>query len=233
MSDAMAGVGQMVSDLNKSIDAAVKRLTAEKEAAAAAASNVQEFRKDVKKSSTNLRSYATDIGILAKNTTRLNVIGNLGANDPVDFYKFRVATKGEATMGQIGDSGVHVQLMSKFGTVIADSDQKAGKSYENFKKLMQGELTLDRGDYTVRLDRDKGVSAKEAKNYAIQFSMGTFKQDYDTVAKQPAKGDSPFQMSSAQQAMLDGLNQAANNMNSIPRGQTGTQKLLGSFNLFA
>ncbi|MBP2316268.1 hypothetical protein [Azospirillum soli] len=232
MSDGMAGVSQMVSDLNKSINSAIERVKAEREAQAAAAANVQEFRKDVRKSSSDSRAFATDIGILAKNTTRLNVIGSLNANDNVDFYKFRVTSKGEATMGQIGDKGVHVQLMSKHGTVIADSDQKAGKTYDNFKSLMQGELTLDRGDYSVRISRDKGESAKETKNYAIQFSMGSYTQDYDTVAKAPRKGDSPFALSAGQQAMLDGLNQAAASMKSIPTGQTGTQKLLGSFNLF-
>ena len=36
MSDAMAGVGQMVADLNKSVSAAVERLKAQREAEAAA-----------------------------------------------------------------------------------------------------------------------------------------------------------------------------------------------------
>lgn len=232
MSDGMAGVSQMVSDLNKSINSAIERVKAEKEAQVAAAANVQEFRKDVRKSASDSRAFATDIGVLAKNTTRLNVIGALNPDDNVDFYKFRVTSKGEATMGQIGDEGVHVQLMTKYGTVVADSNQKTGKSYDNFKSLMQGELTLDSGDYTVRVARDKGVSAKETKNYAIQFSMGTYTKDFDTVAKAPRQGESPFAMSTGQQAMLDGLNSAMASMKSIPTGQSGTQKLLGSFNLF-
>ena len=232
MSDGMSGVNQMVSDLNKSISSAIERVKAEKEAQAAAAANVQEFRKDVRKSSSDSRAFATDIGVLAKNTTRLNVIGALSPKDNVDFYKFRVTSKGEATMGQIGDKGVHVQLMSKFGTVVADSNPKAGKSYDNFKSLMQGELTLDSGDYTVRVARDKGESNKETKNYAIQFSMGTYTKDFDTVAKAPRPGDSPFALSSGQQALMDGLNSAMASMKSIPSGQSGTQKLMGSFNLF-
>lgn len=232
MSDGMSGVNQMVADLNKSVSAAVERVNAQREAQAAAAADVKEFRKDVRKSSSDSRAFATDIGILAKNTTRLNVIGSLAPNDNVDFYKFRVTSKGEAAMGQVGDEGIHVQLMSKYGVVVADSNKDAGKSYENFKSLMQGELTLDRGDYSLRLAREKGQSPKEAKNYAIQFSMGTYSQDYDTVAKAPAKGDNPLALSAAQQAMLDGLNQAAASMKSIPTGLTGTQKLLGSFNMF-
>ena len=232
MSDAMAGVNQMVADLNKSVSAAVERLNAQREAQAAASANVQEFRKDVRKSSVNTPGFATDIGVLAKNTTRLNVVGALGADDPVDFYKFRVPTKGEVTLGQVGDEGLRVQVMSKYGIVLADSDEKAGKQYDAYKSMMQGEFALDRGDYTLRLTREKGVSAKESKNYAIQLSMGTYSQDYDTVAKAPKKGESPFSLSTGQQAMLDGLSQAAASLGSTPKGLTGTQKLLGSFNLF-
>ncbi|QCO17090.1 hypothetical protein D3869_17585 (plasmid) [Azospirillum brasilense] len=232
MSDGMAGVNQMVSDLNKSVSAAVERMNAQREAEAAAAANVQEFRKDVRKSSVNTPGFATDMGVLAKNVTRLNVVGALGADDPVDFYKFRVTTKGEVTLGQVGDEGLRVQVMSKFGTVLADSDKSAGKNYDAFKSMMQGEYELDRGDYTLRLTREKGQSPKDTKNYAIQLSMGQYTQDYDTVAKAPKKGESPFNLSTGQQAMLDGLSQAAASLNSIPTGQTGTQKLLGSFNMF-
>jgi len=227
--DALAGVGSMVSDLNKSIEAAMKRLQAQQ---SSGPENVQEFRKDVRKSSAQTSGFATDIGVLAKNTTRLNVVSALAANDPVDFYKFRVTTKGEATLGQIGDEGVRVQLMSKLGVVMADSDKSQGTKYENFKKLQTGEMALDRGDYTLRVSREKGVAAKDAKNYAIQLSMGTYSKDFDTVAKQPVRGDSPFKMSTAQQEMLSGLNAAAQNMKSIPTGLSGTQKLMGSFNLF-
>ncbi|MBP2292724.1 hypothetical protein [Azospirillum rugosum] len=232
MSDAMSGVNQMVSDLNKSITAAVDRVKAQQEAQAAASANVQEFRKDVRKSASNTIGAATDMGVLAKNVTRLNVVGALGANDPVDFYKFRVTTKGEVTLGQIGDEGTRVQVMSKLGTVIADSSKDAGKQYDNFKGMMQGDFSLDKGDYTLRITRDKGQSPKDTKNYAIQLSMGSYTQDYDTVAKAPLKGQSAYSLSTGQQAMLDGLNSAMSSLNSIPTGQSGTQKLMGSFNLF-
>lgn len=233
MADGVSGVNQMVSDLNKSLNAAIANVKAQQEAAAApSAANVQSFEKTVRKSSSDSRSFATDIGVLSKNVSRLNVVATLAPNDPVDFYKFRVTTKGEATMGQIGDEGVQVQIMSKTGQVVADSNKSAGKAYDSFRSLQRGELTLDRGDYTLRVSRDKGESAKDPKNYAVQLSMGSYSKDYDTIAKEPRKGDTPFQMSDQQQKMLDGLNQAISNMNSIPTGQTGTQKLMGSFSLF-
>lgn len=226
MSDSLAGVNQMVSDLTSSISAAVKRI--QDQSQSKEPENVKEFQKEVRKSSGTSSAFATDIGILARGTTRLNVVSNLAAKDTVDFYKFKVTSKGEATLGQIGDEGVRVQLQSKLGVVVADNNKEAGKAYDNYLKLAAGEFELDRGDYTLRVTRDKGVDAKESKNYALQMSMGGYSQDYDTVAKQPAKGDSPFQLSAAQQSMLDGLNNAAANLRSIPFGQTGTQKLLGS-----
>jgi len=232
MADSVSGVNQMVSDLNKSLNAAIANVKAQQDAAASSAANVQSFEKTVRKSSSDSRSFATDVGVLSKNVSRLNVVATLAPNDPVDFYKFRVTTKGEATMGQIGDEGVQLQIMSKTGQVVADSSKNAGKAYDSFRSLQRGELTLDRGDYTLRVSRDKGESAKDPKNYAVQLSMGTYTKDYDTIAKEPRKGDTPFQMSDTQQKMLDGLNQAISNMNSIPTGQTGTQKLMGSFSLF-
>ncbi len=222
-------VNSLVSGLTDSINRAIQRLEAERNAGRA--ENVQEFRKDVRKSSSTSSFQATDIGILARNTTRLNVVSNLAPRDPVDFYKFRVTTNGNATLGQIGDEGVRIQLQNRLGVVIADSAEDSGKN-EAYKKLKAGELELARGDYVLRVSREKGQDAKEGKNYALQLSMGGYSQDFDTVAKQPRRGDSPWALTATQQAMLDGLNTAANSLRSIPFGQSGTQKLLGSFNLF-
>lgn len=228
--DALSSVNSMVSSLNASINNAVSAL--QKSQSNQAIGEVKTYEKSVKKSALTTTGGATDIGVLAKNTTRLNVASTLAADDKVDFYKFKVTTKGEATLGQVGDDGVRVQLMNRLGTVLADSDPKAGDDYDSFKKLQTGKLSLDKGDYTLRVTRDKGESAKDSKNYAMQLVMGNYSKDYDTVAKQPAKGDTGLTLSTGQQATLDGLNQAISSMNSIPTGQTGTQKLMGSFSLF-
>ncbi|WP_042701908.1 hypothetical protein [Azospirillum sp. B506] len=229
--DALSSVNSMVSSLNASINNAVEAI--KKSQSNQAIGEVQEFSKTVQKSAQTNTAGATDIGVLAKNTTRLNVASTLAANDKVDFYKFKVTSKGEMTMGQVGDDGVRVQLMNKLGRVMADSDPKSGDDYKAFKQLQAGNLTVDKGDYTLRVSRDKGQSDKDPKNYAMQLVMGNYSQDYDTVAKQPAKGDTGQQaLTTGQQATLDGLNQAISSMNSIPTGQTGTQKLMGSFSLF-
>lgn len=225
-----SAVNSLVSGLNASIEKAVARL--QEQASSSQPENVKEYQKSVRKSSGSTSFYATDIGILAKNTTRLNVVSNLAANDAVDFYKFKVTTKGDAAMGMTGDEGMRMQVMSKTGLVISDNDKDAGKAYDNYLKLSAGELELDRGDYTVRVSRAKGQDVKEAKNYALQLQMGSYTQDFDTIAKQAKKGDSPFQLSASQQSMLDGLTNALSNMQSISYGQTGSQKLMGSFSLF-
>ncbi|ALG74108.1 hypothetical protein VY88_18665 [Azospirillum thiophilum] len=228
--DALSSVSSMVSNLNASINNAVEAIR--KSQSNQAIGEVQTFEKSVNKSALTTTGGATDIGVLAKNATRLNVASTLAPNDKVDFYKFKVTTKGEMTLGQVGDDGVRVQLMNRLGRVMADSDPKAGDEYDSFKKLQAGNLTVDKGDYTLRVTRDKGQSDKDPKNYAMQVVMGNYSKDYDTVAKQPAKGSTGLTLTTGQQATLDGLNSAIGTMNSIPTGQTGTQKLMGSFSLF-
>ncbi|BAI76036.1 hypothetical protein AZL_d02100 (plasmid) [Azospirillum sp. B510] len=228
--DALSSVNSMVSSLNASINNAVEAI--KKSQSNQAVGEVQSFSKTVKKSPLTTTGGATDIGTLVKNVSRLNVASTLAANDKVDFYKFKATNKGELTMGQVGDDGVRIQLMNNLGRVLADSDPKSGDDYKAFKQMQAGNLTIDKGDYTIRVSRDKGQPDKDPKNYAMQLVMGNYSKDYDTVAKQPAKGDTGLSLSTGQQAMLDGLNQAIGSMNSIPTGETGTQKLMGSFSLF-
>ncbi|MBP2228614.1 hypothetical protein J2847_001905 [Azospirillum agricola] len=189
-------VSRMAQSLQQSIDAAVKRVqqqqTGEAKDNSGAAGKVQEYEQTVKKSSYNTAPFASNIGTLVKDTSRLNVFSSLAANDPADFYKFQVTSKGEVTVGTVGDAGVRIQLMDRQGKVIADSNKDAGSTYDAFKKMQSGSLSLDKGDYTLRVARDTDVPLKEDKSYGVQLRMGSYSKDYDTIAKQPAKGDNPF-----------------------------------------
>lgn len=188
-----ADVGGMAQSLQQSIDAAVKRVQQQATTSeSGSAAKVQEYEQNVKKSSYNTAPFATNIGTLVKDTSRLNVFSSLASNDPADFYKFTVTSKGEATIGTVGDAGVRVQVMDRQGKVVADSNVNAGDTHDAYKKLQGGTLTLDKGDYTLRVARDKDVPVKDAKSYGVQLRMGGYSKDYDTVAKQPAKGDDPF-----------------------------------------
>lgn len=185
-------IKSMAGGLQTSIDAAMKRLqneiTQEQKKQAAATGKVEEFQQDVKKSSYNHSAFSTNIGVLIKDTSRLNVMSSLAANDPADFYKMKVTNDGDLTLGQVGDAGVRFQLMDKTGNVLADSDEKAGDAHEAYKKLQNGAFAATKGDYTVRVSRATGEKPTEVKNYAFQFTQGAYSKDYDTIARQPATG---------------------------------------------
>lgn len=223
--------------LNDSIAAALDRLKnqpattddgiGEPAAAQKPSGAVTEYQKTVKKSSSNMQYFASDAGILVKNTSRLNIISKLKGGDSVDFYKFRVIGNGQARLGQTGDDGMRYQVMSPNGKVIADSNADAKDAYTNYRKLQAGTLDLSTGQYTIRVSREKGVDPKADKNYALQLQMGDYKQDYETVAKQPAAGDNPYALSTSSQSLLDSLNTSVGFMNSLNYGQTASNKLLG------
>lgn len=182
----------MAAGLQQSVDAAMKRLQEQAKSADPAPENVQAYEQDVRKKALNIPSLATDIGVLTKDVSRLNVMSMLGKNDPVDFYKVKVTAAGEVTLGRVGDEGVRFQLMDKSGAILADSDPTQGAAHDAYTKMQAGTLPLDRGDYTVRISRDKSVPLTEQRNYAFQLRMGTYSKDYDTIARQPKEGDRPF-----------------------------------------
>jgi len=184
MTTSASDVSSMVSSLNSSINAALESV--KKKTEEAASSGVKEYEQTVQKSSLNVKATATDVGTLTKDKTRLNVVSSLASADLVDFYKFTVSEKGDATLGRVGASGIRLQVMDKTGNVIADSDSSSGTAYEAYTKMTKDGYTLDKGAYTVRVTRDKGESAMEGKDYAFQFAMGQYSQDYDTVVKQPS-----------------------------------------------
>lgn len=186
-------IKSLAGGLQSSIDAAMKRLQSQitqdqQEKKPAASGKVEEFQQDVRKSSYNHNAFATNIGVLVKDVSRLNVMSSLPADDPADFYKLKVVSDGDMTLGQVGDKGVRFQLMDKAGKLLADSDEQAGAAYDAYKKLQGGSYPAIKGDYTVRVSRAAGEKAGEAKNYAFQLVQGGFTKDYDTIARQPETG---------------------------------------------
>ncbi|WP_042696432.1 hypothetical protein [Azospirillum sp. B506] len=225
-----ADVGSMAQSLQQSIDAAVKRVQQQAAGTGGATGKVQEYEQNVAKSAMNTAPFATNIGTLVKDTSRLNVFSSLASNDPADFYKFNVTTSGPATLGTVGDAGVRLQLMDRGGKIIADSNKDAGATYDAFQKLKSGQLTLDKGDYTLRVARDKDVPVKDAKSYGVQLRMGNYSKDYDTIAKQPAKGDNPFGGNTKLQGLASilGAGNGSSNPASIMLGGSGSYGGRGS-----
>ncbi len=197
--------------------------------------DVIEYQKSVNKSSSDLKFFSTDIGVLVKDTSRLNVVSNLAEGDKVDFLKFRATGRGDARLGVVGDEGVRVQLMSQTGMVLADSNKSAGSSHEAYNRLLEGKYELRPGEYTLRVTRDPDVTAAKGEgeaegglNYALQVRMGDYKQDYDTVAKQPAPGDDPFAPTGSVLELQNMLLTGQSFFSSYQFGQSGTEKLMGS-----
>lgn len=225
-----SGIGATLSSIQN-----VANAVREQQLRASSGSNLQmpaveikEYQKEVRKSPFTTAGAATDMGLLVKGTNRLNVISNLKAKDTVDFYKFRVVNQGEVTLGQAGGEGLRVQVMSKLGTVIADSNEKTGKQNENFKKFQDGTMTLERGDYVLRVTRDEQVKKTDV-NYALQLRMGRFVNDYDTIVREPQAGDGVPAQSEAMGKLLDMMSTSTSAMNNLaPIGTTGTQKLMGT-----
>jgi len=233
MADVSVGdLNSLIKTVNWSIGSLSSSLKSQ--ASSSSSANAQVFQKTVRKSSSALSMNATDIGILARGITRLNVVSTLKSTDKVDFYKFKLTTKGDVGMGQVGGEGLRVQVMTRLGAVVADSNKSSGKDYESYKKLAAGELELAAGDYTIRVSREKGTAGEGDKNYAMQLTTGKYSKDYETVAQQPKAGDSPYQLSTSQQASISFLTEGASSFTSAisTMGQTGTSKLLGSFDLF-
>lgn len=216
------GISSAASDLAASVQAAVK--ASEASASSDTSDGVQEFSKTVRKSSSTLAAKATDIGVLAKGTTRLNVVSNLDAKDTVDFYKFRMVNTGEPTLGQVGDEGTRIQVMTKLGSVIADSNQDSGSTYDAYQSLQKGELTMDSGDYTIRVTRDTGVDAGTPLNYALQLGMGGYTQDFDTIAQQAdKKSEDTVSLSAEAQGLMSLLSSSVDSTTSglFTAGQGG------------
>lgn len=201
---------------------------ANKKAEAQSKIQVQTFEKQVRKSPYSTNGAATDIGTLVKDSTRLNVYSNIKKDDKGDVFKVRVQTAGEAQIGVLGDPGLRVQVMSRFGAVVADSKEGLGSTSENYKALQKGEYKMPAGDYYIKVTNDGNGPVKDSKgnvltskNYAIQMSMGVYRKDYDTVAQQPRAGDGVPQQSVGQLELQNMLTAAQN----FDTGLSGTAKL--------
>lgn len=213
----MSGVNSMVSSLQDSLNNALRSMTSGANATKSA--DVKSTQQDVTKSSLNVKAMATDLGSIVKDKTRLNLVSTLGKTDPVDFYKFSATSSGTMSLGRVGDAGIRFQMMDKTGNVIADSADGQGSASDNYTKLKAGQLSVDKGDYTVRITRDKDVSLMDEKDYAFQLQMGTFSEDHDTVARQ---SDSGSDSGSSYLSILNGSSASGttNNLIALLSGDT-------------
>lgn len=163
--------------------------------------NVRSYRQSSSDEATDSTFTARNIGDLTRGKTRLNVVSALTTNDLVDFFRFKVTTDGKLGISVTTDKGVHIELLDRRGTVIADSEAISGTAKaDNFKKLGEGSLELKADSYYLKVTRPTGLSRSEKPNYAIQLSMSRyFEADYDTI-ESPAARQSPASVTKSQSA---------------------------------
>lgn len=228
-----ASLSQQAADIQKQIAAALNQAQTGK-----TSDQIQTFQKTNTKSALNSQAGATDIGLLRANKTRLNGYSTLGKSDQVDFVKFRIQQGGQLKMGALGTGTLRFQLMTPGGVVVADNDPKAEKSRrDTFDKLGEGKLDVKAGVYLVKISRrtDAPLASVKDTNYSVQFSMGGYTQDYDTIMKAPAAGADPFAPPASVNQISTMLSDMMTNMNNLPAiGTSATDKLLGQWlNLLA
>lgn len=231
-STAISNTTKKLSDIEQQLaDYAAATAKQQKQAEAQSKIQVESFQKQVRKSPYSTNGAATDMGTLIKDTSRLNVYSAIKADDKGDVFKFKVQSAGEAQIGTLGDKGLRFQVLTRYGSVIADSKAGQGKASSNFAAMQKGELKLTAGDYYVKVTNDGYTPTKDssgkataAKNYAIQLSQGVYRKDYDTIAQQPKAGDGVPQQSAAQLELQSMLTASAD----YQIGASGTTKLSGA-----
>jgi len=200
---------------------------------------VQEFEKNTNDVSFDSNMTARDIGILRENDTRLSLFSSLSAGDKVDVFKMHVATTALTTIGSLVSEAdqkdaLRVQVFSRSsGKLIADNALDAGDARKNYLLLTQGGLELEQGDYAVRVSRADGYDSQAKVNlqYAIQFTQGGYKRDFDTVEQGINKNADAFGftgLGAGLEALVSGISAGSSFISSLPKiGTSATSKLTG------
>ncbi|SEH26005.1 hypothetical protein [Magnetospirillum fulvum] len=173
---------------------------------------VKSWQKLVNHPESQTRQSATDIGWVKRNDSRLNVVSNINSSDTEQDLKFKVMTSGKLAFTTQSDKAIHVQLMNQNGQMIADSDSKSGKLYDNYQSLLSSELTVQADTYILKVTRDSSVAPKADLNYAVQIKMGdTFVNDYVTrIAAKPKTDTTTAQVSNPVTGLMPAVLAAQN-----------------------
>lgn len=201
--------------------------------------DVQEFQKNTNDVKIDSNMTARDIGILRENDTRLSLFSSLSAGDKVDVFKMHVATTALTTIGSLVSEAeqkdsLRVQIFSRSsGKLIADNDLDAGDARKNYLLLTQGALELEQGDYAVRVSRIDGYDPQAQNNlqYAIQFTQGGYKRDFDTVEQGVNTSADAYGftgLGAGVEALISGISAGSSFISSLPAiGTSATSKLTG------
>ena len=82
----------------------------------------------------------------------------------------------------------------------------------------------------IKVTRTGNTEKKDAQNYALQIQAGTYKRDFDTIAREPRAGDGVPRLSQATLDLGSMLTSASSFVSSLPPiGTSATSKLSGLF----
>ncbi|WP_148293556.1 hypothetical protein [Azospirillum sp. B4] len=217
-----AQLAQIQAQLQAQNDALSNQATAQ---SSNAIGTVQNFTKSVSKSQYNTVASATDIGTVTKGQTRVNAFGALASGDQADYLSFKLSRKSAINLGHLDMGKTRVQVMTKTGTVLADSDSKSGKLFDAYNSMINGQTTLDAGTYNIKVSRATGVKLTEKVNYGVQVAAGDYSKDYTTTV---TAASSTASISASAAGISSALTDQITTMKNWTIGQTGTQKLMGS-----
>lgn len=145
-----------------------------------------------------------NVGTLSQDDSSLIIKGTLSKANTVDYFKFTVkkgiddvglilkatgakprAGAENSTVSSVDtkyDVGYStIQILDKRGNVIASSSDDASvdqkKAYQNIRDK---KLSLEAGNYTIKVTRAPGVLRSQKVVYAVQLLAGTQKKEYTT-----------------------------------------------------
>lgn len=202
---------------------------------------VQEFQKETNDVKIDNNMTARDIGILKKNTSRLNLFSALSPGDSVDVFRFRINTTSATKLSTliadpVDKAQFRIQIFEKGSNrLLVDNDPSAGDAYARFTVMSEGKLEMKQGEYVMRMSR-KGNVDPQSKNeiqYAVQLTQGIYTQDFDTVEQGYSSDKDQFGFSSSlgvgTDALLQGLSSGYSFISNLgPIGQSATSKLSGA-----
>jgi hypothetical protein len=121
-----------------------------------------------------VKNKVFDAGMISKNSGRIVIIGQLGANDLQDTYKIRLNSDGKLNLfapnpdynsklagSKITLGDAQVEVFDSKGKRVATSDTRDGQGFSNWISLSTeglGGLQMSRGDYTVKITRENPPS---------------------------------------------------------------------------
>lgn len=174
--------------------------------------------RDVQNSEERL-SNARDIGLVNINDSRLNLITALHEGDTVDHFKFTATSRGEVQLTYAINEGVRIEVYNKLGTKLGDSSEEGTLEFtpielgddEDSESYTPGAVfvTLDPGEYYIKVTRDSDVPTTEHLNYQLQLQMGDTYGNAYQVIETKAPSTSQLSSTSAATATAPGSNIAS------------------------